>query len=135
MAAEEQRRREEHRQHVTREEFLDLREKHLALASSVQSLHGELKSNTEVTSQLKSELQANTDSTQRTEDKIDTVITNTGNMLKAFNNAEGAFNTLEWLGKVGLKVGWILVPTGILWSWASGNLKIFVKWLSLLKGG
>lgn len=120
---------------VTRAEFLALRDEHEALVGTVTTIHTELMANTNVTKEMKGDLETNTASTTRTESKIDTLVTSTSAVVTAFTNAQGAFNTLEWLGKLGFRLGWIAVVSGTSWAWLTGKLGPLFKWLQSFKTG
>jgi hypothetical protein len=42
------------------------------------------------------------------EAKVDKVSTDTEDMVKAFNDAQGAFHVLEWLAKVAKPILWLV---------------------------
>jgi hypothetical protein len=44
----------------------------------------------------------------KVEQKVDKVATDTEGMVKAFNDAQGAFHVLEWLAKIAKPILWIV---------------------------
>lgn len=44
----------------------------------------------------------------KVEQKVDKVATDTEDMVKAFNDAQGAFHVLEWLAKIAKPILWII---------------------------
>lgn len=44
----------------------------------------------------------------KVEEKVDKVASDTEGMVKAFNDAQGAFHVLEWLAKVAKPILWLV---------------------------
>lgn len=68
---------------------------------------------------LTTRLDENTATTNRIE-------VNTAKIVNAFNAAEGAFTTLDWLAKIGTRLAWLLLPCAI----AYGGWQTFKEWIT-----
>ena len=61
----------------------------------------------------------------KVEEKVDKVATDTEGMVKAFNDAQGAFHVLEWLAKIAKPILWtvgaIAAILAMLHDYKGGN--------------